>query len=73
MSKQPDTLGARIRESRNRRKLTQVQLAEAAGMTQAGLSGLESGRNEPTVATLRRIAEALKIRPGKLLDELEGR
>ena len=73
MIKTPDTLGTRIRAAQKKKRLTQVQLAEAAGMTQAGLSGLESGRNEPTVATLRRIAEALKIRPGKLLDELEGR
>ncbi|MGA2622081.1 MAG: helix-turn-helix transcriptional regulator [Thermoguttaceae bacterium] len=40
--------------------LTQVQLAELAGLRQETLSRLESGKHSPTVRTVEKIDQALK-------------
>jgi len=61
-------LGERIRSARRRRRLTQARAAEAAGMLQSTWSDIETGRVSPTVQTLRRIADALGVRPGRLVD-----
>jgi len=50
-----------------RQGLTQRELAERAGLTQATLSKLESGRQLARPTTLRKLARALKIRIPDLL------
>jgi transcriptional regulator with XRE-family HTH domain len=52
-------LGARIRQWRLARGMTQQQLAEAAGLTQSGLMRVESGQTNPQLASLQGIASAL--------------
>ncbi|NED64690.1 helix-turn-helix transcriptional regulator, partial [Streptomyces sp. SID10244] len=54
-------LGTTIREVRKTRGLTMVQLAELAGVSQGLISQVENGRADPSLETLRRIAEALGI------------
>lgn len=49
---------------RRRQRLTQREVAERAGMKQSNVSRFESGKYNPTVAFLQRIAAAL----GKELD-----
>lgn len=63
---------ARIRE---RKRLTQSQLAEMVGANQATISKIEAGSGNPTVAMLNRIAAALEVHPSDLFsrDELEER
>lgn len=39
-------------------KLTQAELAEKIGTTQSAIARLEAGRVSPSIATLRRYAEA---------------
>ncbi|MGJ5178133.1 helix-turn-helix domain-containing protein [Bradyrhizobium oligotrophicum] len=46
---------------RKKRDLTQAALAEAAGISQAFLSEIESGQKPGTAATLKKIADALQI------------
>ena len=41
--------------------LTQAEVAERAGMTQAALSQIESGQHKPRKATLTKLAAALGI------------
>jgi HTH-type transcriptional regulator / antitoxin HipB len=52
-------LGLRIRDQREAAGLTQKELADRIGSTQPAIARLEAGGQEPTVATLRRIASAL--------------
>ena len=47
---------------RLQRGLTQKQLAERLKTTQSVVSRLESGRAKPSLATLRRLADALQSR-----------
>lgn len=47
--------------------LSQNSLAEKAGLTQAAISNIENGRQDPTLSTLGRLAESLEITPAELL------
>jgi transcriptional regulator with XRE-family HTH domain len=52
-------IGTRLREVRRQRGITLKQVADAAGVTESFVSQVERGAANPSVATLRRIAEAL--------------
>ncbi|MFN2744314.1 MULTISPECIES: transcriptional regulator [Bacillus] len=54
--------GSRLRELRERKKLTVNQLAMYSGVSSAGISRIENGhRGVPKPATIRKLADALKI------------
>lgn len=50
-----------LRRERERRGLTQAQLADAADVRQAAISQYETGKVEPTWSALCRIADALRV------------
>lgn len=56
-----------IKEWRDRRGLTQEQLADKAGISRGFLARLETARHDPKLSTLEKIAKALKIDIAKLL------
>ncbi len=56
-----DELGERIRKSREKMKLTQEELAECIGITNAAISNYETGKKPPSLETLVRIAEELRV------------
>lgn len=56
-------LGRKIFELRQRRHMTQKQLAEAAGMSESALRSYELGDRNPKDKHLGRIALALNVRP----------
>ncbi len=68
---QPEELSHVVAENLKTRReelgLTQQQVAEAAEITQAQYSRIEAGKSSPTLATLARIASALRISPDALL------
>lgn len=49
----------KIKFERMKRNLSQEQLALAAGLTQTGLSKIETGNVSPTIDSIEFIAEAL--------------
>jgi transcriptional regulator with XRE-family HTH domain len=57
-----------LRQAREQAGLTQAELAELAGTSQATVSAYESGRKEPSVNTLSRLLAAagarLTVEPG---------
>lgn len=59
-------LGKRIKEIRQRRKLTQEKLSEMAGIEIPSLSNIENGKNYPNHETLQKIAKALEVNPYEL-------
>lgn len=61
------SVGARIREARQARGLTQNELATVLGVTRSAVAQWETGRAGQESAMLPRIAEALAISPGWLL------
>lgn len=52
--------GAALREAMTARKVGQVRLAEAAGCSTASINNYRFGRNIPTMAVARRLADALE-------------
>lgn len=54
-------VGRNVRRIRLERGLSQEQFAEASGFTQQYLSGLETGRRNPTIVTLYELASALGV------------
>ena len=62
-------VGRRIKEARNKLKITQQELAEEADVDYKYLQRME-GKTPPNLKleTIERIATALKINPAKLLD-----
>lgn len=54
------------------RGITQAELAERVGTKQSGISRLESGAQDPSIALLRRIAEALDCRLEVRLVPVDG-
>ena len=55
------TTGERIKEARKHRKMTQKQLAEAAGVATGTIQQYELGKREPRYEILIRICKALNI------------
>lgn len=66
-------LGARVREIRLEKGMTQEQVAEAAALHPTFISNIERGYRVPTVVTLLRLAKGLAVRPGELVDDLADR
>ena len=58
-----------LRRLREAAGLTQQDLAKLTGLTTATISYAETGRVDPSLDTIKRLAEALGVQPGALLDE----
>ena len=75
-------IGLRIKQERNKRRMTQEKLAESAGVNESYIGQLERGAKNPSLETLIKIANALgvtldyllmdvsEVKPDSLLDEL---
>jgi len=61
-------IGDNLRRVRERRYLTQRELAEKAGVSADTIVKLEQDRWQPRGRTIRKLAEALDVHP----DELSG-
>ncbi len=64
--------GERVRRLRLQRQLSQEGLAERAELHWTYVSGVERGRRSPGLNVLVRIAGALDVSLGKLVDGLDG-
>ena len=61
-------LGTNLREARERLGLTQEQVADRSGVHATEVSRIEAGKRDPQVSTVERLAEAVKVKPGRLLE-----
>jgi transcriptional regulator with XRE-family HTH domain len=57
-----EVFGERMRELRQKRGLTQVELSDRSGLPQARISELERGARVPNLLTMIRIAVALECK-----------
>ena len=64
--------GARVREIRNKRGLTQVELAERCGVPQSRISAIENGSRVPNIETVLRLAKALGCKVTTLMSVFDG-
>ena len=61
MVNKKQALGLRIKEFREKQKMTQEKLAELVGIDSKHLSRIENGRNYPSIETLEKLTENLNI------------
>jgi DNA-binding XRE family transcriptional regulator len=66
-------LAKNVRHWRITAGLTQTAVAKRSGMNRSYLSHLESGRRNPTRATLDRLARTLKVTPGYFFEDVSAR
>ena len=60
-------VGRKIRHYREKKKMSQLELAEAIGVTQNTIYLIETARSEMKLGKLFSIAEVLDVTPDKLL------
>lgn len=66
--------GRAVRDHRRRRNLSQEELGFRSGLHRTYVSGIERGRRNPTLDSILKLAEALGVAPGVLVDRaLAGR
>ena len=59
-----------LQKLRERRMMTQKELAKASGVTQQAISAIESGKNKfPRIITLYQLARALRCTVDDLIDD----
>lgn len=63
--------GARVRELRHERGLTQSDVAERAGVSVKYVSQIERGSRNPTVGVLIQLSRALDVTPERLVADLD--
>lgn len=65
--------GLSVRDLRKQQGLSQELLAAEAGLDRAFLSQVETGRKQPSLLTIFRLAGALKLDVSELFKEVEAR
>jgi transcriptional regulator with XRE-family HTH domain len=63
-----ELLGARIKELRKARELSQDELSQRVNIDAKHLSRIEVGRSFPSLATLEKIARSLDVEMGDLFE-----
>jgi transcriptional regulator with XRE-family HTH domain len=61
-------LGANLRGARKKLGLSQEQVAERSGVHATEVSRIEAGKRDPRVTTVERLARAVEVKPGELLE-----
>jgi transcriptional regulator with XRE-family HTH domain len=58
----------RLKRLRAQRKISQADLSKTSGVSREYIARLELGQQEPTLGTLEKLAKALKVKVGRLLE-----
>lgn len=56
-----------LKHIRTKKKMSQGDIARALEVHRAYISGIESGKRNPTLATIKKLADALKVSADELL------
>jgi transcriptional regulator with XRE-family HTH domain len=62
--------GNKVRDLRKERDLSQEKFADECGLHRTYIGGVERGERNPTLTTLKRIADALHISLDELLKDI---
>jgi transcriptional regulator with XRE-family HTH domain len=65
------SIGDNIHKYRKIRNFTQKELGETIGISNTYLSDIETGRTNPSIKTLKKIAKGLEINYVELLKDTE--
>ncbi len=68
MSNEISKFGKKIRKIRLEKKLSQGDIARILGVHRSYISGLERGVRNPSLATVQKVAKALKVNAKDLVE-----
>ncbi|MDP9355931.1 MAG: helix-turn-helix domain-containing protein [Chloroflexota bacterium] len=60
--------GAKLRQARERRLITQPELSDLSGVMVATISRIENGLQQPRIPTVRKLTKALGVEADELID-----
>jgi transcriptional regulator with XRE-family HTH domain len=60
--------GKALREIRLKKKLSQGDIAKKLGVHRSYISGLEHGKRNPSLLTIKKMAKAIGVEPKELLE-----
>jgi len=63
--------GKSLRKRRLAKLLTQENLALESNLSRAYISDIEMGKKDPSLFTIFKLANALRLKPSVLIDEVE--
>ena len=63
--------GKVLKKRRIRRGVSQEKLAKDSNLTRSYISQLENGNKDPSLFTIVKLSQALKIKPSVFIDEVE--
>jgi transcriptional regulator with XRE-family HTH domain len=61
-------MAKKLQALRNKRGLSQRELAERSGVSREYIARLETARQDPTLSTLEKLAKALGVKVARLLE-----
>ena len=65
-------MNTRIKEILQEQKMTVSVLADTIGITRANMSNIVNGKTSPKMETLKKIADALKVKRSDLFEKKES-
>jgi transcriptional regulator with XRE-family HTH domain len=69
----PKIIGTVLKEIRLEKELSQKELADYSDVDRAYISQLELGDSIPSVVTIFKLAEVLKVKPHEIINRIEQR
>jgi transcriptional regulator with XRE-family HTH domain len=67
MTPTPRQIGMKLKKLRTAKKISRYELAKRAGISRVYVAKLETGRSDPTVGMLQRLAKVLDVPLSELL------
>ena len=67
-----ELIGRNLGRTRRDKGYSQEKLEELSGITQPYISALEAGKRNPTITVLVRLAHALEVSVGDLIEGVDG-
>ncbi len=67
MKEEAKKLGENLKVFRIKKNITQTELAKTLGVDKSFISNIESGKTNPTLATITSLAQALGVSTNELL------
>ena len=65
-------LGKKLKSARREKGFSLEELAKRSGFSKSFLSQIENGKNSPSIASLKKITDALEVSIGSLFEEDRG-
>ena len=71
LTKLDSAFGKILKLRRNSVNLSQEQLGLKSGLSRSYISDLENGKKDPSLFTIFKLADALKVKPSFFINEVE--